>query len=1261
MTLTEKQINTLLDDVRRGTSALLIGQQYFCIDNNFYKQVTDSLNIRDSNKSFYDLWSANAKQDNLKQFGEIMENCAYQAVYQPWLRAVFSMGWNVVLSSCAQSTWIKNSLGNNFSLTIDPEQTQPVPFSKKKLNYISLYGNENNLPDEKRIRTINRNSKIFSSIFDLINQNYGHMIIDGIAEDDWFDVKNILNKIDFDKLYDCVYIFSMSERQIEDHCDPNDLEDLKGLINSRQIILCESSLKDIITEYDMAEDETEEDTVVENTVRISLSDNDCFMLLRNECTRLKQMGITVMRDEILNPLILDDTNKQEYLADFFMQNQPFNWGYFDVIYQNKRTSFHVNRSPSEGLMINNIKKQLKKPTIDRDILLLKGNSNSGKTTTLRWIAYELTKSCNQKEYKKSGKYIVFYINGNPAEKEDNWKDQFVNFVKTNINSGKTIKKDRIRNIIIIWDNYNASDKTLCYLELFRKLNECNAVIIGSIYTFEETVNSVRQGTAFNETALSSKLDASAQSAISSILKMIDGDMYRTFSDISKNDYLFETLMNFSKYKYSPKWNELQNMLRANLNKEAKETEDATDRLFNDFRNKNPDSFEEVQKIVFKLGIGASSQAAFASLTDNERIEKNKPLINSIRDMNMILAVAGQFKNQVRLPLSLLINTITAEKRFHGEYNKLNRILKNDSMVEYTVNNGKITVSFRHPSEAIAYLENNLLSDSIKNSETEVIHRLIKHCRWENYEEATAVAKLIRSFGTNSFGKYNEGVQYTQYNEYQKYWKGIAETLNRYASGNPEAMLIAGHFTRDWIAAENISGQDAVELLKYVFNNMSNAAENSNTLYSSKTRLYGEMCSNLLKRMDNGENSNDIEIEFKENFQNALTNLNSSKSSGRSSIGNKASAMLLDIWLQYVFKKENDQIIKLLPVTLQYIDHLLYEQADLIDRNVDYVYIINHISKIYEMLEDKTDDQLRSIFTDAQNDSYIYCIVKKKLIKVFSEYKNIKIEINENNREPRIYTFSEADSLEDNKNKNQIISRISRRIFFMNENSFRDFDRSYKEVDSLFNDIKISLKITSEEIIEYMNKNYDSFRNMSYRCLMVYLRAKWMYYTGNLVLETGQYPALTDMQWKELYDICCEIQGKTPYGFNINRAVTFIQNIYRYCFTTEFSNFNRQQEDPNRIICLCRPMNGSACPRLFRVSIKQKNDSNKYVATIDKEIENGKTKASLIKRGNIHVPNDIKGYTELTNKNLNIDRDFVLWFNFSGAQIRDPEPINHENE
>ena len=1258
MTLTAKQINTLWDDIRRGTSALIRGQKYFCIDKNFYKQVTSALNTKDQNESFNDLFSANT---NLKQFGEIMESCASQAIYQPWLRAIFSMGWNVILSSCAQSTWIKNSLGSNFSLTIDSEQTQPVPFSKKKLNYISLYGNENNLPDKKRIDKINRNPKIFSSVFDLINQNYGHLIVDGIAEDDWFDIKHILYKIDSDKLYDCVYIFGMSERQIEDYFNSKDLEYLKELINSRQIIVCESSLKDIITEYDMTEEENEEDIIVENTVRISLSDNDCFMLSRNECTRLKQMGITVMRDEILNPLILDDINKQEYLADFFIQNQPFNWGYFDVIYQNKRTSFHVNRSPSEGLMISNIKAQLEKATIARDILLLKGNSNSGKTTTLRWIAYELTKNCNQKEYKKSGKHIVFYINGNPAEKEDNWKDQFVNFVKTNINNSKTIKKDRIRNIIIIWDNYNASNKKSDYLELFRKLNECNAIIIGSIYTFEETIHSVRQGTAFSETELSSKLDTSAQSAISSILKMIDGDMYRSFSNMSKNNYLFETLMNFSKYKYSPKWNELQNMLRANLNKEAKETEDAADRLFNDFRNKNPDSFEDVQKIVFKLGIGALSQAAFASLTDNERIEKNKPLINSIRDMNMILAVAGQFKNQVRLPLSLLINTITAEKRFHGEYNKLNRILKNDSMVEYTVNNGKITVSFRHPSEAIAYLENNLSSEYRKASETEVILRLIKNCQWENYEEATAVTKLIRSFGTNSFGKYNEVIHKTQYDEYQEYWKKISDTLNTHASSNPEAMLIAGHFTRDWIAAKDISGQQAIELLKNVFDNMSGAAENSNTLYSSKTRLYGEMCSNLLKRMDNGENNDDMEIEFNENFQNALINLNSSKSSGRSSIGNKDSVIPLDIWLQYVLRKEENKIIELLPVTLQYIDHLLYEQADLIDSNVDYSNIIARISKIYEELENKTDDQLHSIFTDAQNDSYIYCIVKKKLIKVFSDYKCRQVEINEAQR-TKIYTFSEISEnrSEDNENE-RIICRISGRIFFMNENAFRDFDQSAKEVNNLFHEIKISLKNTSEEIIEYMDKNYDSFQNMSYRCLMVYLRAKWMYYTGNLMLETEQYPALTDTQWKELYDICCEIQRKIPNGFNVNRAVTFIQNIYRYCFTIESPNFSRQCEDPNRIICLCRPMNGVACPRLFRVSIKQKSNSNKYVAEIDKEIENGKTKAFFTKRSNIHVPGDIKGYNELTNRNLNIDRDFVLWFNFSGALIRDPEPVNNENE
>ena len=67
MTLTEKQINTLLDDVRRGTSALLIGQQYFCIDNNFYKQVTDSLNIRAYRKIFLPE-RLHFQQENLPDF-----------------------------------------------------------------------------------------------------------------------------------------------------------------------------------------------------------------------------------------------------------------------------------------------------------------------------------------------------------------------------------------------------------------------------------------------------------------------------------------------------------------------------------------------------------------------------------------------------------------------------------------------------------------------------------------------------------------------------------------------------------------------------------------------------------------------------------------------------------------------------------------------------------------------------------------------------------------------------------------------------------------------------------------------------------------------------------------------------------------------------------------------------------------------------------------------------------------------------------------
>lgn len=37
---------------------------------------------------------------------------------------------------------------------------------------------------------------------------------------------------------------------------------------------------------------------------------------------------------------------------------------------------------------------------------------------------------------------------------------------------------------------------------------------------------------------------------------------------SSNDYLFETLINFAKYQYSPEWEKVRNALNAGLYKEA---------------------------------------------------------------------------------------------------------------------------------------------------------------------------------------------------------------------------------------------------------------------------------------------------------------------------------------------------------------------------------------------------------------------------------------------------------------------------------------------------------------------------------------------------------------------------------------------------------------------------------------------------------------------------------------------------------------------
>ena len=527
----------------------------------------------------------------------------------------------------------------------------------------------------------------------------------------------------------------------------------------------------------------------------------------------------------------------------------------------------------------------------------------------------------------------------------------------------------------------------------------------------------------------------------------------------------------------------------------------------------------------------------------------------------------------------------------------------------------------------------------------MIIRLIENCRWDSYEEVQAVSAFVRSFGTNSYGKFNDYFfPRGQYKEYSEYWKKIVDCLNTYASSNPEAMLISGHFTRDYIET-SYKEENGINFLEDAITGMKGAVENC-FVKSTCSRLYGEICRNLLQQMtiyNDKEVIEELSYEFKHYFELAVKNGKESRKNNNSF----SLILLLDIWLNYVIFIDNYNCADdLLPDTLEYIDLLFYDESNLIDDSEDYVNVISNINTIYDKINERDTADLRTIFSKSNNDSYVYCLAKQILVRLFLKFKE---------NYPKLF---------DKKNNDHVLSS---RIFFLNENSANDFDHyqrivSNQPVRQVFQEIKQALRTASEEIICILEGGFSSQNEMTYRCLLMYLKAKWMSYTGNLLLENEQYPALTNAQWREMSKICKTAIANAGDRDNdaMPRSVNFIQNIYAFVFEKKRWEQHRYfSESPVRLICLCHPgqKNGKSIPRLFRVSVKENNfRPNKLMAEIDYEIVDGnKMGTGIVGQKHIYVPENIRNYRDIKRNNMNIDQNFVIWFNIGGPQLQDCDP------
>lgn len=1252
MSLTRKEIMDIFDNIKRGQAILLLGQAYLKKESSYYNRLLKNLRIRNEDRpTLNELWKKYQEQNNIGTLKNAMQEAGNDALFLPWLRAVLSMGWNAVYASTTNIEWILSSVGNSFSVNVQDRNELENSrtnirrlFNKKNMPLIPLFGNEKSLPENKQEFYKMKNLKeLFVSPCENILSQYGTLIIDGLEIDDWIDIK-VLQQFLQSTPSDCVYIFGLDKKKLETMCQ-SDEEALYNILNAldaseRKIQLCEKTLKEVVEELGLTDEYEFDDDDHSGEVRISIGEDDTLWVERSECILLQNMGITLLRDELMGSLDLRRRDISEEFSNFLLQDSAKGWNYFNVA-DEKIKSFHIKRKVEDRLM-GCVITQLGKAANERNIILLKGQSNSGKSTTLCWLAREMY------ERKKSGeKYAVLYINGDPATKNSKWMEDLTRFIKK-IYDKTTVKDKRVSNVIIIWDNENNQNRWENYVNLNVFLNDRNIVLIGSIYEFE--TRTFKQGNRLQEVHISPVLDIWEKNNLNKLIRTVYPNL--DIGALEQNDnYLFKILTEFAEYNYSLVWDAYKNRLRAKLEKEANQTENVSNQeLYN---------FLAVREEVRKKGIGAFQQLKIEEM-DGEDKEHNAPLRNIIADLNKILAVAGQFNKTVALPESLLLRTVLQNGdnlTIHREIDRIRKILKLDSMVKYESNSetGIRYVSFRHSSEAAAYLDNTFGVDSgreeniRKDKEIEVLKRLITNCDWETttgIPEAMAVTALIRCFGANSYGKYGEEYNNKgQYKTYLAYWEEIADELYKYAGNNPDAILIVGHFTRELIQQNNMGDElsfangsnDDLERLDDVYCMMREIVHNDcSPSQAAVARLYGEMCRNILEQMNilgtDSPKSDALCEEFINNFRDAVKITNECNRNNHK-IG---TILLLDIWLNFALAHELEQY---LPDTLEYIESLMYDEGDFIEENNDIANVIGKINKVYELISEPDNEKfskLKGLLTNKGNDSWVYFQCKQELVKVYDMFK--------------------GDNTASEKNCFGSENGLSPRVFFLNEYAADDFNT--EEDKKLFVRIKYELKKASKKIIEVLKGTYQNdLERMSFRCLRMYLQSKWMYYTGNLMLEYDQRPGLSYEQWNELYKICIMASSKCNDSPRTIRAMVFISDIYRFVFEGQKWDSRRDREQPNRRICLCTlNEDGAVRSRLFNVNTRT-SLGTKVKAKITKEVVNGKVTSPVSKiyaDYSVYVPETVlRNHSDMGKRGqVNIPYPFEIWFNLGGPQLKD---------
>lgn len=1259
-------IEILIKKISTEPSILFLGQDYLSSktgENIFYKQANKIFceGKLSAKTNYTELWNS-LNKGNVLSTGDFdnLRNILKDIPEQQWLRKILCMRWGMIMTSAIDAVMYR-CVGNNFSMKpISMEQRvfKKSYISKRTINISCLYGTldgeEENLPpkdcSKKEFMSIRKkvNDRI-DWIYDHILSEYGILVIDGWnPQYDW--LTSLLDNAG-EMPYESIYLFGATDDMLEN-------EDIKCLIEEGILQTDIRTFAKALDEIGFFDDESEDVlSEIDQSGKIITLNNKkeiTQIIVASDAIAKLDPHITMLYDEIWLGQGNLGVDFYKLYAQFQQQSDIPVW-----YLHTSRYGFYFKRTQDQ-LLKEFVEEELRNSSYKRKYIMLEGNSNTGKTKSLIHLAYTM-----------KNRAPVIYITEEPNQPD--WMENLKQFIKTQFVDRQGYGKG-VDSILVIWDANTDYTATQRCKQLQGVLRECNAVVVGSAYSLGWEN---RNGVQYKDTVgnhhllLTADLDKTEINNMLGSLKNVNPDMHEIMKyKIGKDEYLLNTLQKFNNYEYQKEWHQVLETLQTHFNQEVDVNEELTEKKLDQYKINME---RKVEEEILKYGVASSWQLQLAlikkelgaceeiEIEKKEKLSKFEHMEMHIKKLNSILAIAGKFLTYI--PLTLILRMIGNTNIWSDEQAFLIDIIQNDSLLRRMKDDeGYITVSFRHPSEAELYLEKNLGKnvEEIKSNEVKILGEMIKACKWHDEHESIPVLALVRNFGPNSWGtlKHPRASGTRHYSEYEKWWKEIAIKLRAAAEEQPEAVLVYALLMRSHCRVELDLLEKSTELkkeeikdnekqcvkeLKDAKEMLRSAIEmhdqNNKNQYC---RLLGEMCANLVYGMKKAT-AEECETRFcdlKQYFSLAVKNWTDSNSQNLFTKN-----ALLDIWLngvKHYFKSkigdgnpmENSECAIVVADSINYIDELL----DMSEENFDRPKLLEKIEEIYKYADSTQLLQFQDMLEKCNNDTWLY-------LRAWKCWKLPAGAVIRNNKD------------------DEYLKNIFKNLYLIPD----DLDRLAYEHTTIAELKKYAIESAQKALAVLEEKKTLIEKSKSTRCIHMMIRAKWIVYTGNMPLETKQHPALTTEQWEEIGELCEKyIRYADRKGEQLRTAPVMLRMVYLWCFSKNNTAFEEVRNRQKMLrsndwyferICLCNPATSN--PKCFLVNLQlRRGTNNKYRATVVSSIAEANGNASDVIESNVdgkqvHVPENVAQVlmgNEFGNDKFNIEQPVVIWFNAKGPQI-----------